>query len=118
MAEEASGTNGTKNPTSTADVAVARWRTIRTLGICGCVAYCVYLITDAVKELFGQPVWVTVLVAVLGALTAALPQLLVWWKFRKFTKERLGRIAVLESEKDPQRSSSGLESDGGHQSDT
>lgn len=99
------------------DVTIARYaeigRTIRWIAICILFGWCFWAITDAAVKLMDRPPW---LVALLSILSCSLPFAVLLRRLlrriRRYTKFVATRLARLEEEHDPDRTSSGLMEDG------
>jgi len=91
-------------------------RTIRTCAICLTVGVSVWKIVDGVVKLLDKPPWVTVLTSLIAVLSVACVQTPLLYhvsrSVRKFTRRAVSRNSELEALLDPNRTSSGLTSEG------
>lgn len=84
-------------------------RTIRTVAICAAICFCVWQICRVAITITDKPPWLELLL-VLAAPSGLFA--VVVKTIRDYTKSNASRIAALERQLDPRRTSSGLMTDG------
>lgn len=91
-----------------------RGKTQRLAIICATIVICFVTACWAAVRITAQPPWVVISTAVLSL---AGPSPLFWfmlYRHRRYTQDRSARLAALEREHDPARTSSGLKPTGEH----
>lgn len=91
-----------------------RWKTVRTLVVCTLIGFCVWKVVDLIQKVLDQPWWVALLV---GGAAPSSVAVLTLKMFKRYVNRNNQRVKDLEQKVHPDRTSSGLERDGGSKYD-